>query len=146
MDASLPYGEPERETAYFMQSVHRDQPAARCFVRRVIGTNGVADRIVINKSVANLAGLEVEKAILKFTSLGKAIVSVDQLPQQYPRTGSFLYRANFRAHAGLQSVPFRIRTLEGTQTAHMIRKRQFDNYGFTAFQTFVLLEACLCPK
>lgn len=73
VDVSLPYGEREREIAYFMQSVHRGQPGAQCFVRQANGTNGVPDRIVINKSVANLAGLEVKNAILKFTSLGKCI-------------------------------------------------------------------------
>jgi transposase-like protein len=40
---------------------------------RTIGTNGVPDRVVIDKSGANLAGLQSVNVILKFTGSGNTI-------------------------------------------------------------------------
>jgi putative transposase len=51
------------QTLDFMLSERRDKPAARRFVRRAIGNNGIPDRIVIDKSGANLAGLEAVNLI-----------------------------------------------------------------------------------
>jgi len=56
-----------------MLSERRDKAAARRFFRRAIGTNGVPDRVVIDKSGANLAGLEAVNVILKFTGTGQTI-------------------------------------------------------------------------
>ena len=47
-----------RKTLYFMLSEHRDEAAATAFFTRAIGNNGVPDRVVIDKSGANLAGLQ----------------------------------------------------------------------------------------
>jgi putative transposase len=47
----------DRQTLDFMLSEHRDAAAARRFFKRTVGTNGVPDRIAIDKSGANLAGL-----------------------------------------------------------------------------------------
>ena len=55
------------QTLDFMLSERRDKAAAQRFFRRAIGTNGVPDRVVIDKSGANLAGLEAVNVILKFT-------------------------------------------------------------------------------
>ena len=43
--------------------------AARRFFKRAVGTNGVPDRIAIDKSSANLAGLQSLNVILKFTEV-----------------------------------------------------------------------------
>jgi len=61
------------QTLDFMLSERRDKAAARRFFRRAIGTNGVPDRVVIDKSGANLAGLEAVNVILKFTGTGQTI-------------------------------------------------------------------------
>lgn len=58
------------QTLDFMLSERRDLAAARRFFKRAIGTNGVPERIVINKSGANLAGLQAVNVILKFTGGG----------------------------------------------------------------------------
>ena len=58
------------QTLDFMLSERRDLAAAGRFFKRAIGTNGVPDRIVINKSGANLAGLQAVNVILKFTGGG----------------------------------------------------------------------------
>jgi putative transposase len=56
-----------------MLSERRDKAAARRFFKRAIGTNGVPDRVVIDKSGANLAGLQSINVILKFTGSGNTI-------------------------------------------------------------------------
>ena len=61
------------QTLEFMLSENRDTAAARRFFKRAIGTNGVPERIVIDKSGANLAGLQSINVILKFTGVGRTI-------------------------------------------------------------------------
>ena len=56
-----------------MLSERRDTAAARRFLKRAIGTNGAPDRVVIDKSGANLAGLQSVNVILKFTGAGRII-------------------------------------------------------------------------
>ena len=51
----------------------RDTAAAQRFFKRAISTNGVPDRVVIDKSGANLAGLQAVTVILKFTGTGTLI-------------------------------------------------------------------------
>ena len=61
------------QTLEFMLSENRDTAAARRFFKRAIATNGVPERIVIDKSGANLAGLQSINVILKFTGAGRII-------------------------------------------------------------------------
>jgi putative transposase len=50
-----------------------DTSAARRLFKRAIGTDGVPERITIDKSGANLAGLQRINVILKFTGGGRII-------------------------------------------------------------------------
>ena len=61
------------QTLEFMLSENRDMATARRFFKRAIGTNGVPERIVIDKSGANLAGLQSLSVILKSTRAGRII-------------------------------------------------------------------------
>lgn len=61
------------QTLDFMLSERRDTAAARRFFKQAVYTNGVPDRIAIDKSGANLAGLQSLNVILKFTSAGRII-------------------------------------------------------------------------
>lgn len=56
-----------------MLSERRDTAAACRFFKRTVGTNGVPDRIAIDKSGANLAGRQSLNVILKFTGVGRII-------------------------------------------------------------------------
>jgi len=60
-------------TLDFMLSERRNLPAARRFFKKVINGHGVPDRVVIDKSGANLAGLQAVNVILKFTGQGRQI-------------------------------------------------------------------------
>lgn len=48
-----------------MLSERHDKAAARRFFKRTISTNGVPDRVVIDKSGANLTGLQSVNVIRK---------------------------------------------------------------------------------
>ncbi len=63
------------QTLDFMLSERRDLGAARRFFKQAIGTNGVPDRVVIDKSGANFAGLQAVNVILKFTGDGRIVRS-----------------------------------------------------------------------
>ena len=53
-----------------MLSERHDLSAARRFFKQAIGTNDVPDQVVIDKSGANLAGVQAVIVILKFTAKG----------------------------------------------------------------------------
>ena len=63
------------QTLDFMLSERRNLAAARRFFKRAIEANGTPERVVIDKSGANLAGLQAVNMILKFTGRGRVIVT-----------------------------------------------------------------------
>jgi putative transposase len=130
------------QTLDFMLSKRRDKPAARRFFRRAIGNNGIPDRIVIDKSGANLAGLEAVNVILKFTGTGQTIkiLQVKYLNNILEQDHRFIKRITGRM-LGFKAFHSASATLEGIEAAHMIRKGQFDNNGMTAFQQSAQLAA-----
>jgi len=130
------------QTLDFMLSERRDKAAARRFFRRAISTNGVPDRIVIDKSGANLAGLEAVNVILKFTGTGQTItiLQVKYLNNILEQDHRFIKRITGRM-LGFKAFHSASATLDGIEVAHMIRKGQFDNKDMTAFRQFVQLAA-----
>ena len=46
------------DTIYFMLSEHRDEAVATAFFNQTIDANGLPNKVVMDKSVANYAGLE----------------------------------------------------------------------------------------
>lgn len=130
------------QTLDFMLSERRDMPAARRFFKRAIGTNGLPERIVIDKSGANLAGLEKVNAILKFTGAGKMIdiIQAKHLNNILEQDHRFIKRIT-RPMLGFKAFHSAAATLAGIETAHMIRKGQFDADGATPFEQFAALAA-----
>ena len=61
------------QTLDFLLSERRNLAAARRFFKRAINSNGLPDRVVIDKSGANLAGLQAVNMILKFTGTGRTV-------------------------------------------------------------------------
>jgi len=130
------------QTLDFMLSERRNKAAARRFFRRAIGTNGVPDRVVIDKSGANLVGLEAVNVILKFTGTGQTIkiLQVKYLNNILEQDHRFIKRITGQM-LGFKAFHSASATLESIETAHMIRKGQFDLNGLTAFQQFAQLAA-----
>lgn len=125
-----------------MLSVRRDLAAARRFFRKSIETNGVPDRVVIDKSGANLAGLQAVNVGLKFTGLGRiiGIVQSKYLNNIIEQDHRFIKKIT-RPMLGFKALHSAASTLAGIETAHMIRKGQLGQTGLTAFQQFAELAA-----
>ncbi|KPU82880.1 integrase [Marinosulfonomonas sp. PRT-SC04] len=130
------------QTLDFMLSEHRNTAAARRFLKRAIATNGTPDRVVIDKSGANLAGLQAVNVILKFTGTGRIIkiLQVKYLNNILEQDHRFIKRIT-GPMLGFKAFHSAAATLAGIETAHMIRKGQLGTDGFTAFQQFAQLAA-----
>ena len=130
------------QTLDFMLSKRRDTAAARRFYKQAIGTNGVPDRIVIDRSGANLAGLQGLNIILKFIGAGRIIkfLEVKYLNNILEQDLRFIKRIT-RPMLGFKAFYSAAATLAGIETAHMIRKRQFGESGLSAFRQFAGLAA-----
>ena len=126
----------------FMLSERRDLAAAPRFLRRAISTNGVPERVVIDKSGANLAGPQAVNVILKFTGGGKIIKvrQVKYLNNIIKQDHRFIKRIT-RPMMGFKAFHSAAATIAGIEAAHMIRKGQIPANGATAFQTFAELAA-----
>jgi putative transposase len=61
------------QTIDFMLSKRRDLAAARRVFKQAIAANGLPDRVVIDKSGANLAGLMAVNVILNFAGTGHLV-------------------------------------------------------------------------
>lgn len=98
--------------------------------------------MVIDKSGANLAGLTAVNTVLKFTGSGRTIevLQVKYLNNILEQDHRFIKRIT-RPMLGFKPMPSAAATLAGIETAHMIRKGQFQTNGLTAFQQFAELAA-----
>lgn len=130
------------QTLDFMLSERRNTAAARRFFKRAVGTNGVPDRIAIDKSGANLAGLQSLNVILKFTGIGRIITIVQSkyINNIVEQDHRFIKRIT-RPMLGFKAFHSATATLAGIETAHMIRKGQLAQTGIPAFRQFAALAA-----
>ena len=130
------------QTLDFMLSERRDLAAARRFFKRVIATNGLPVRVVIDKSGANLAGLQAVNVILKFTCDGRTIEvrQVKYLNKILEQDHRFIKRIT-RPMMGFKAFHSAAAALAGIEAAHMIRKGQIPANGASAFQIFAGLGA-----
>jgi putative transposase len=130
------------QTLDFMLSERRDLAAARRFFRKVIATNGVPEKVVIDKSGANLAGLQAVNTILKYTGTGKIIEirQIKYLNNILEQDHRFIKRIT-RPMMGFKAFLSASATITGIEVAHMIRKNQFANDNHSPFQVFAELAA-----
>ncbi len=130
------------QTLDFILSKRRDTAAARRFFKRAIAANRVPDRVVIDKSGANLAGLHATNVILKFTGTGAIIknMQVKYLNNILEQDHRFIKRIT-APMLGFKAFHSAAATIAGIEAAHMIRKGQFGPNGLSAFQQFAALAA-----
>jgi putative transposase len=129
-------------TLDFMLSERRDLAAARRFFKRAMSVNGVPDRVVIDKSGANLAGLQAVNVILKFIGDCRTVEvrQVKYLNNILEQDHRFIKRIT-APMMGFKAFHSAAATIAGIETAHMIRKGQFGESCLSAFQQFVELAA-----
>jgi putative transposase len=130
------------QTLDSMLSERRDTAAARRFFKRAVGTNGVPDRIAIDKSGANLAGLQGLNVILKFTGAGRIIniIQSKYLNNIVEQDHRFIKQIT-RPMLGFKAFHSAAATLAGIETAHMIRKGQLGQTEISPFKQFAALAA-----
>lgn len=118
-----------------MLSEHRNEAAATVFFTRAIGNNGFPDKVVIDKSGANLGGLQNMNCVLILNGWFRLIeiLQVKHLNNIIEQNRRFIKNLT-RQMKGFKSFQSASATLEGIEVAHIIRKRQFDHSGQSAFQ------------
>jgi len=130
------------KTLDFMLSEHRDEAAASAFFARTIENNGWPEKVVIDKSGANLAGLQNINWMLLLQGWFWLIeiLQVKYLNNMIEQDHRFIKKLT-RPMKGFKSFQSASATLDGIEVAHMIRKRQFSTSGQSAFQQFAALAA-----
>lgn len=128
------------KTLDFMLSRRRDKAAARWFFRRAIETNGLPSRIVIDKSGANLAGLERIIVGLKLSRTKRriGILRVKYLNNIVEQDHRFIKKIT-RPTLGFKAFHSAAATLAGIEVAHMIRKQQIQTNRTSPFKQFASL-------
>ncbi|RRY15678.1 IS6 family transposase [Brucella anthropi] len=130
------------QTLDFMLSERRNLAAARRFFKKAIAANGVPDKIVIDKSGANLAGAQAVNTILKITGHSKMIeiLQVRYLNNILEQDHRFIKRIT-KPMMGFKAFHSAAATIAGIEVAHMIRKKQFANDNRSPFKVFAELAA-----
>lgn len=129
------------KTLDFMLSEHRDEAAATAFFARTIGHNGWPEKVVIDKSGANLADLQTINWLLLLQGWFWLIeiCQVKYLNNRIEQDHRFIKKVT-RPMKGFKSFRSAAATLDGIEVAHMIRKGQFStNTGQSALQQFAAL-------
>jgi putative transposase len=128
------------KTLDVMLSEPRDEAAAMAFFMKTIRTNGFPDKVVLDKSGSNLAGLENMNCLL---ILNGWFWLIDMLQVKYPKKiieqDHRLIKKLTTQMKGFKTFISASATLDGIEVAHMIRQKQFGLSVKTAFQQFAAL-------
>ena len=123
------------QTLDFMLSEHRDEAAALRFLTKAIAANGLPRACAIDKSGANTAGLRAMNAALRDVCSPRQIrvyrsKNLNNIVEQDHRG----VKRRTRPMLGFKSLTSATATLDGIETAHMIRKGQLgDGCPFTIY-------------
>ena len=128
------------DTIDFMLSEHRDEAAATAFFKQAIDTNGFPNKVVMDKSGANYAGIENINMLLMLAGLISfiEIFQVKYLNNLIEQDHRYIKKITkpmmeFKAFHSAQA------TIDGIETAHMIRKGQLSDENIPAYKQFMAL-------
>lgn len=124
------------KTLDFMLSKRRNEPAATLFFAKALSSNGIPEKIVIDKSGANTAGIRGINKILKRFGCQAPIETIRSkyLNNIVKQDHRFIKRRT-RPMLGFKSFLSASATLDGIEVTHMIRKEQFASKA-SGFQQF----------
>ena len=127
-------------TIDFMLSEKRDEAAATAFFKKTIDNNGVPEKVVIDKSGANNAGIENINCLffLVFSWCFIEILQVKYLNNIVEQDHRFIKKIT-KPMLGFKTFHSASATLSGIEVAHMIRKGQLTNNLKPAHEQFMAL-------
>lgn len=137
----------EGNTIDFMLSKKHDEAAAKAFFIKAIGSSGLPEKITIDKSDSNNAGLnEINLQLIIFSLLGCTLMQINI------RQIKYLNNIIEQDHRGIKKITNPMMgfkafhstesTLAGIELCHMLKKRQhFDSKNTAAFEQFYTLAA-----
>lgn len=135
------------DTVDFMVSRKRDKKAALSFFNKAIGQHGLPEKVTMDKSGANKAGIDSINLFLEFLSLMFKIIY--QVTVRQIKYLNNIIEQDHRAvkritkpMMGFKSMASAEATIAGIELHHMLRKGQHKNAGSqTIFQQFYGLAA-----
>ncbi|WP_170766182.1 DDE-type integrase/transposase/recombinase [Ruegeria lacuscaerulensis] len=115
-------------------------PAATRFFAKALSSNGIPDKIVIDKSGAKIFGIREINRILKQYSCPATVqvIRSKYLNNIVEQDLRFIKR-RVRHICGFKSFGSASATLDGFEVANMIRKKQFPNKTISGFRLYVQL-------
>jgi len=128
------------DTLDFMLSEHRDEEAATQFFKQAINNNGFPDKVVMDKSGANYAGLANINLLLILAGFATLIdiCQVKYLNNIIEQDHRFIKKIT-KPMMGFKAFHSAQATISGIETAHMIRKKQLSEENIPAYKQFMAL-------
>lgn len=137
----------EGQTVDFMLSEKRDEPAARAFFKKAIGSSGLPEKVTMDKSGSNKAGVNTINLALALLCLfgglplQMTIRQIKYLNNMIEQDHRFVKNITngMRGFKAFQSAEA---TLSGIELHHMLRKNQHtQSSNMTIFKQFYGLAA-----
>lgn len=132
----------EGKTVDFMLSEKRDEPAARAFFEKAIGCNGLPDKVTMDKSGANKAGIDtINLQLALLFMLGGLFVQLTVRQIKYlnnivEQDHRFIKKIT-KPMKGFKAFHSADATLAGIELHHMLRKNQHtESANQTIFEQF----------
>lgn len=128
------------KTLEFMLSERRNEAAASLFFGKALSSNGLPEKIVIDKRNANRSGIKnTDKVLARFgCPIQIEIIRSKYLNNIVEQDHRFT-RKRIRPMGGFKSFTSAAATLDGIEMAQMIRKKQICKAGESGFLQFVEL-------
>ncbi|SCN47381.1 transposase IS2020, hypothetical [methanotrophic endosymbiont of Bathymodiolus azoricus (Menez Gwen)] len=123
-----------------MLSERRDEDAATAFFKQAINNNGFPDKVVMDKSGANYAGLANINLLLILAGFATMIdiCQVKYLNNIVEQDHRFIKKIT-KPMMGFKAFHSAQATIAGIETAHMIRKGQLSEENIPAYKQFMAL-------
>ncbi|WP_230991179.1 IS6 family transposase [Bathymodiolus platifrons methanotrophic gill symbiont] len=128
------------DTLDFMLSEHRDEEVATAHFKQTINNNGFPDKVVMDKSGANYAGLANINLLLILAGFATMIdiLQVKYLNNIIEQDHRFIKKIT-KPMMGFKAFHSAQATIDGIETAHIIRKGQLSEENIPAYKQFMAL-------